>query len=991
MYQLLLLSRKGEKSIIIEGICNCLVSLREKHSDSDCLKEFSPVFGTILLHMSFSMKHNQLLGLEFMKYVKPLKPLQIKPVHFEILFSMTRIFRFESSSLELCKSILINLLKFNQKIAINLWINEVIQVSPVDICKLIDEVVYDTTYGLDDIVAGMVGVLFHIIDIYSDKNPDYELILDEPDTKSIKSQAAAYSIHGIILLFQTHEMVRSEIINSLATRIVTQVDATNFCILLLTRIILKCPEGVIGYLGRLREVFESVSYLNHDYAIQMIRSFASLSKLNSSVNEMMLMILKKGLFSKDLNSRLNSVSGLFEILNALPKSSQIITDQNDQLSMEILSYLKRSLNQKYEVRELLYRNFEQYLEKNVEKSPIVLEIIDFHLRKYTNCDNHSSIKFQDCIHFDADGEPVPLEPFPGLFKIFLRCFDSISDASDAESSLSDFAELFEYIVSSLETLNIEALELQEEMELGNTNVAKRNAIVIDLLADTLEVLLANLLGQKISSDQVRRIDALLTTRARVYELSRDINKYRGNFHVDQSSSIEMIKQSLQITEDSVLYGLKDRLSEFSWSVCLEVMKRAKNESSSSHVTEICSLCYRELTEGDLNTPNEIYIIQIMHICFNILGSQNRRSRESSLKVIFNASSDLQCVIKICEFLDLLTGTDEEPKKEVFRLFTSVTDCLLSSYHTKESMQIPSQWLYDQIKSRELDNQQYLRSVLKLLVEYSRRFAHWKKLMAISKDISLHLGDYTKKKVTTVQPTFSLMSSNNAVLFCSHLVNAIDYGLDELDWALSLLKYEYKSVYALNKQSVQNLIDSLRHNIYGHVLSMSKIMSDMLLSPVESIAETIFKTLNKMFRFISNIIKYETSRVKNGAELEEYLEELIPGVSSVLTPMIYSFISYNQQLEMDNINDEILQVKKKSKLSKTSKSKVKQSKFTKSLPNLVYQIEQFERQIILLSKASNVNLSKYCKKSTARDFRISLNDLTNEELILEQPDENSSLN
>lgn len=43
--------------------------------------------------------------------------------------------------------------------------------------------------------------------------------------------------------------------------------------------------------------------------------------------------------------------------------------------------------------------------------------------------------------------------------------------------------------------------------------------------------------------------------------------------------------------------------------------------------------------------------------------------------------------------------------------------------------------------------------------------------------------------------------------------------------------------------------------------------------------------------------------------------------------------------------------------------------SKLVPNLIYVVEQFEGNLIKLSKKSKVNLMQNMKRSTARDFRI----------------------
>ena len=50
------------------------------------------------------------------------------------------------------------------------------------------------------------------------------------------------------------------------------------------------------------------------------------------------------------------------------------------------------------------------------------------------------------------------------------------------------------------------------------------------------------------------------------------------------------------------------------------------------------------------------------------------------------------------------------------------------------------------------------------------------------------------------------------------------------------------------------------------------------------------------------------------------------------------------------------------------------KKTRHVPTLVFTMEQYDRFIIQLSNKSKVNLTKYSKRSTVRDFRIQIKEL-----------------
>lgn len=51
---------------------------------------------------------------------------------------------------------------------------------------------------------------------------------------------------------------------------------------------------------------------------------------------------------------------------------------------------------------------------------------------------------------------------------------------------------------------------------------------------------------------------------------------------------------------------------------------------------------------------------------------------------------------------------------------------------------------------------------------------------------------------------------------------------------------------------------------------------------------------------------------------------------------------------------------------------------KCIPDLIFQIEEYEKYLIQLSKASKVNLLRHAKRSTSRDFKILDNHTAREE-------------
>jgi len=101
VYQLLLLSTKGEKATILKGIVehfNKLDKEDEKHSDTSKGKattdHLRAVEGNVILHINFAAKQDQDLVKEFLKLLTE-EYIRLTPFLLALLLSIARIQRFE--------------------------------------------------------------------------------------------------------------------------------------------------------------------------------------------------------------------------------------------------------------------------------------------------------------------------------------------------------------------------------------------------------------------------------------------------------------------------------------------------------------------------------------------------------------------------------------------------------------------------------------------------------------------------------------------------------------------------------------------------------------------------------------------------------------------------------------------------------------------------------------------------------------------------------
>lgn len=84
----------------------------------------------------------------------------------------------------------------------------------------------------------------------------------------------------------------------------------------------------------------------------------------------------------------------------------------------------------------------------------------------------------------------------------------------------------------------------------------------------------------------------------------------------------------------------------------------------------------------------------------------------------------------------------------------------------------------------------------------------------------------------------------------------------------------------------------------------------------------------------------------------------------LSRTVYNLILFLDENQIPKSNDSGTQSKRKN-----SPIESKILKATKHIPKLIFDMEQFSKSVIQLSKKANYDLTKYVGQGTSRDFRI----------------------
>lgn len=288
------------------------------------------------------------------------------------------------------------------------------------------------------------------------------------------------------------------------------------------------------------------------------------------------------------------------------------------------------------------------------------------------------------------------------------------------------------------------------------------------------------------------------------------------------------------------------------------------------------------------------------------------------------------------------------------------------------------WFYRLVTEHHIDDLQLSKTVLsRLLCLHHQLKGTSSTVTKISQDIHSQVGDIDEDIEVENRSHFLMITEKTAVptsfLVVLHHVENV---LDEVDWALNKLK-NLPNLQDLDKDIVEEsetcretIIISISQTMIGMVLSLHELTQTAFLQGIGS--DSITKVVTKLYTILGNFTKYHLQLyTQKSGNITSKFERLVKLTGSHLAQQVYTMITYVQSTQSQLLQEQTTNPKTKAKDKKKGNitGKNRALKESRSIPNLIYSIEQYERYLIQLSKKSKIDLMENIKRSTARDFRI----------------------
>ncbi|KAL0489929.1 hypothetical protein AKO1_005462 [Acrasis kona] len=246
------------------------------------------------------------------------------------------------------------------------------------------------------------------------------------------------------------------------------------------------------------------------------------------------------------------------------------------------------------------------------------------------------------------------------------------------------------------------------------------------------------------------------------------------------------------------------------------------------------------------------------------------------------------------------------------------------------------------------------------------------IQQLASDIRVELGEDDATTQNDTEFKYEIVV-NQGHPCCNAVLDSLDSIVEfmEFEWDRYLwLRHESELAQKSNHQDevfvnrLSNIKINLEKSIHTRIDSIVDVFEQLLRASIESpTLEKMLTALLRLYKLLTTITKTNLSNVnhlKNKKSLlcPEY-QQLVDSSCQKLTEHVYKLINkMNSQQGTDTSN-------KKSK--KDSRAKI--GRDLKMIPDLIFHIEQYELELIKLSKDTGVNLVQNLKRSTVREFKI----------------------
>ncbi|XP_011803705.1 PREDICTED: Fanconi anemia group I protein isoform X2 [Colobus angolensis palliatus] len=1016
VYQLLVLSSKGSRKSVLEGIIAFFSALDKQHNEEQSGDELLDVVtvpsgelrhveGTIILHIVFAIKLDYELGRELLKHLKAGQQGDSKnnlsPFSIALLLSVTRIQRFQDQVLDLLKTSVVKNFKDLQLLQGSKFLQNLVPHRSY-VSAMILEVVKNSVHSWDHVTQGLVELGFILMDSYGPKKVlDGKTFETSPSLSRMPNQHACKLGANILLeTFKIREMIRQEILEQVLNRVVTRASSPISHFLdLLSNIVMYAPLVLQSCSSKVTEAFDYLSFLPLQTVQRLLKAVQPLLKVSMSMRDSLILVLRKAMFANQLDARKSAVAGFllllknFKVLGSLSSSqcsqslsfSQVHVDvhshynsvANETFCLEIMDSLRRCLSQQADVRLMLYEGFYDVLRRNSQLANSIMQTLLSQLKQFyePKPDLLPPLKLEACIL--TQGDKISLqEPLDYLLCCIQHCLawykntviplqQGEEEEEEQEAFYQDLDDILESITNRMIKSELEDFELDKSADFSqSTSIGIKNNICAFLVMGVCEVLIEY--NFSISNFSKNKFEDILSLFMCYKKLSDILNEKAGKAKTKMANKTNDSLLSMKFVSGLLTVLFRVLLWRYT-SIPTSVEESGKKEKGKS----ISLLCLEGL-QKIFSAVQQFYQPKIQQFlrALDVTDKEGEEREDADVSVTQRTAFQIRQFQR--SLLNLLSSQEEDfNSKEALLLVTVLTS--LSKLLEPSSPQFVQMlsWTSKICKENSREDALFCKSLMNLLFSLHVLYKSPVILLRdLSQDIHGHLGDIDQDVEVEKTNHFAIVNLRTAApTVCLLVLSQAEKVLEEVDWLITKLKGQVSQETISEEASSQATLPNqpVEKAIVMQLGTLLTFFHELVQTalPSGSCVDTLLKDLCKMYTTLTALVRYYLQVCQSSGGIPKNMEKLVKLSGSHLTPLCYSFISYVQNKSKSlNYTGE-----KKEKPAAVATAMARVLRETKPIPNLIFAIEQYEKFLIHLSKRSKVNLMQHMKLSTSRDFKI----------------------
>ncbi|XP_049952451.1 Fanconi anemia group I protein-like [Schistocerca serialis cubense] len=542
LYSMKHFKEKSDKSkdmeLMSDDIANDAVDIRDiQRSES-----------TVLFHISQAAAGGHSIVKELIKSLKNVRnapEFVLNPFLVAVLLCVSSISSYEDQAFDILKLAVIRASTEEEKRNSSAWLRDIVP-KVLSIQLVFTKVIESSIRERDRVISGLIKFSFVLLSVTKMKSME-----GKPD----KIWTLARYI--LVTVAKKQPDVTTEIVQQLLQQI---LDHKNIqYISCLRKLCAEARIGMADSVSGIIQLLDNLGFLPEKIATELIRAILPLLRDSSSLRTTLTIILRKSMYSRNVETRKMAVSGLLLFLKHMDVKSLVALSQtscsqgdtdsmglgslsqvdvhqevgslgNEATCIELLNILRRCFMQQSSVRLCLYQGLHDAVCKNPVLFPHALELLSEHFSQYYEKSENvlPPVNFSKII--EVKGASVILkEPLANLlFVIQQLTVKALSNSENSKQTADKLQQMLESLTDRMIKCSLEDLGFDNTTNFADIIPESQQAV--EIFHQTLgiyEALMAYTISLwKETSSNCQRLSNLFKGYHRLIEFAKSACKPR---------------------------------------------------------------------------------------------------------------------------------------------------------------------------------------------------------------------------------------------------------------------------------------------------------------------------------------------------------------------------------------------------------------------------------------------------------------------------------